>query len=109
MARNLEEQIKCAKKAGFVFKPPMLRIVKLASTNWATPHGYAYMHLNIIILAPYASYDTMAHELGHIVDAQTGRQGHPFFDNKKNWDKQNLADAVKEVVLKECYSARYGG
>lgn len=103
MIKNLAEQAECARKAGFVFKQPMLR-VKRPPYEFDTPHGWAYMELNIIVLVYYASYETMAHEMGHIIDAQMKRKGHPFFVGKENWDIQSFAEAIKEVILNECKS-----
>ena len=101
MIKDLEEQMGCAKRAGFIIKKPTLRTMK-PPFNSKTPNGLAYMDLDIIVLIPFASYETLAHELGHIIDAQTKRKGHPFFADKQNLDIQSFADAVKEVILKEC-------
>lgn len=97
MMKNLEEQMACAEKAGFMIKKPILRIMKPG------PYlGYAYLDYNIITLVSYATHETMAHELGHMVDAQTKRKGHPYFKGKENWDSQSFADAIKVKILEEC-------
>lgn len=101
MARNLEEQVGCAKRAGFVFNKPMLRITKWSYVS-GTPHGWADYLSNTIILVSFASYDTLGHELGHIIDRQTGRKGHPFFVGKEKMYYQTLADAIRDVILREC-------
>lgn len=106
MVKDLEEQAECAKKAGFVFKFPRLRVMKsgYAGYGWKGLKGFAYMHpsINTIVLAPWASYETIAHELGHIIDGQMRRKGHPLFEKIKDYPPQEFADAVKEVILNEC-------
>ena len=82
MVKNMEAQLVCAKKAGFMVKKPVLRMMR-PPFNSETPLGLAYMHLNVVVLAPYASYETIAHELGHIIDAQSGRKGHLFFRGER--------------------------
>ena len=102
MVKNLEEQLECAKKAGFTVKPPRLRMLK-PPYEPDSPHGFAHMSIiNMITLVHFASYETLGHELGHIIDYQTGRKGHPFFDDKKDWSDQALADAIKEAVFNAC-------
>ena len=102
MVKNLEEQLECAKRAGFIVKPPRLRMLKLPYQS-GSPHGFAHMSfINMITLVHFASYETLGHELGHIIDYQTGRKGHPFFDDKKDWYDQALADAIKEAVFNAC-------
>ncbi len=100
MVQDMEEQIKCAKKAGFVIKKPTLRIMRPPFAH-NTPHGFAYMDENLIILIPYASYEILAHELGHIVDAQTGREG-PLFDHIRDLELQAFANAIRDIILNEC-------
>lgn len=95
MVKNLEEQMECAKKAGFVIKKPKLRIMKKPYV-YGSPHGFAYIELNVITLVSFASYETLAHELGHIINYQTGRNG----------EDQALADSIKEIILKECQSVK---
>lgn len=95
VVKNMEEQIECAKKAGFVIKKPILRIMRLPYVP-ASPHGFAYIELNVITLVYFASYETLAHELGHITNHQMGRNGMD----------QALADAVKGAILKECQSVK---
>lgn len=102
MVKNLEEQLECAKRAGFIVKPPRLRILKPPYQS-GSPHGFAHMSfINMITLVHFASYETLGHELGHIIDYQTGRKGHSFFDDKKDWSDQVLADAIKEAVFNAC-------
>ena len=36
----------------------------------------------------------IAHELGHIIDFQTGRIGHPLFDNIRHLDAEMFAHAI---------------
>ena len=103
MVKNLEEQVGCAKKAGFVFEKPILRILK-PPYKFGSPHGFAHMYLNIITIVTFASYETMAHELGHIIDYQTGRKGHPFFVGKENLDIEVFAYVVGDVILNQCRS-----
>jgi len=82
-----------------------LRIIKEPYV-YGSPHGFAYMELNVITLVSFASYETLAHELGHIVDAQTRRKGHSFFIDKKDLPIEEFANAVKRVILKECQSVK---
>lgn len=103
MVKALKEQLGCAQKAGFVIKPPTLRVIKPPYV-FGSPYGYAKPYENIITVVYFASYETIGHELGHIIDYQTGRKGHPFFDNKKDWNDQVLADAVRDVILNQCKS-----
>lgn len=108
MVKDMEEQIQCAKKAGFVIKKPTLRMMRWPyeyDPSHAHAHGLAYMNLNLIMLIPYALYRTIAHELGHILDGQTHRKGHPFFKDKENWDNEVFADAIRDIIIKECKPA----
>ena len=108
MINNLDEQVACAQRAGFVFKKPILRVMRkpvvLDDSSGVPyfPSGIAHMNYNIILLANYASYETMAHELGHIIDWQTRRKGHPFFRGKEKMGSQEFANAIMEVILAEC-------
>lgn len=105
MVKNLEEQVVCAKKAGFVFKTPVIRTYKKRESY---PHsGIAYINLgvNVIVLAPFASYETLAHELGHIIDSQSGRKG-PLFDNIRHLKSQEFANAIRDIILRECKSIK---
>ncbi len=112
MVVNLAEQTKCAKKAGFIhIKKPSVRVMRgrYVSTNsygnTYYPDGYALLPFNMIILANYASYVTMAHEMGHIIDYQTKRRGHPLFIGNENLDDQIMADLIGHAILKACGQA----
>lgn len=100
MNDDLDENIACANKLfGIKIARPIIRVIKYEPGD---PHGFAYMYLNIITLAPFASYETIAHELGHIIDAQTSRKGHSDLELMKNFSIQEFADAVKDTVLNNC-------
>ena len=102
MLKNMKEQIECAKKAGFIIEEPTLRVMKPPYAK-NLYHGLAYMDLNLILLVNFASYETLAHELGHIVDAQSGRKG-PQFDAIRKLPVQAFADAIKDIILSKCRS-----
>ncbi len=100
--RNMKELIACAAESGFIINPPpMLRIMKRPYSAELLS-GYAYKYLNIISLTDYASYETLAHELGHIVDFQTHRKGHSFFVGKEKMDEQVFANEIREIILNNC-------
>lgn len=99
---GLNEQIGCAREAGFKFIRPLLRVRKEVYFLDRSYYGLAYVLLNIIVVVPYASDQTLAHELGHIIDWQTKRKGHPAFDKIKDLDNENFADAIAEVILDQC-------
>lgn len=98
---EFNKQVGCAREAGFQFKQPLLRVRKEVYSP-GQPDGLAYRFLNIVVIAPYASYETRAHELGHKIDWQMKRKGHPAFDKIKNLDDQNFANAVAEIILDQC-------
>lgn len=100
MNEDLDESIVCANKLfGIKISRPIIRVRKYESDGI---HGRAHMDLNIIILAPFASYETIAHELGHIIDAQTLRKGHPDLEKMENFSIQEFADAIKDMILNNC-------
>ena len=107
MKQDLAELSVCAREAGFEFDPPMLRVMKPAYV-WGRPHGYAEVWSNVVLLAPYASYETIAHELGHIIDYQMGQKGHPLFERYRKSPKlsQEVADAIRDVILDTCSTSR---
>ena len=51
---------------------------------WATKHKLDKMELAVVV----------AHELGHIIDHQTNRIGHPLFDNIRHLDDEMFAHAI---------------
>ncbi len=103
MIKKMDEQYECVRKAGFAIKKPTLRLIKSAYVP-DTPRGFAYDYYKygVITLFDFSSYQTLAHEMGHIIDYQTKRKGHLFFQGKENWDIEVFADAVKAVILTEC-------
>lgn len=103
MIKNLEEQIKCAKNIGFKIGRPILRVMK-EPPDWNESKGYAFdvWPRGLVLLAPYTSYQTMAHELGHITDFQTDRKGHPIFEQIKDLPTEAFANAIKDRILAEC-------
>lgn len=101
MVNKMKDQIECARRAGFIIAPPILRTMR-GPYRFDSPQGQAYMRYNIVTLADYATFEILAHELGHIIDWQSKRKGHPFFIGKENLNVQEFADAVKHVILNEC-------
>lgn len=103
MVKNLEEQMKCAKNIGLEIGRPILKVMKEPPARNAS-QGYAFdvWPRGLILLAPYASYQTMAHELGHITDFQTDRKGNPIFERVKDLPMEAFADAIKDRILVEC-------
>lgn len=100
MNEDLDENIACANKLfGIKVDRPIIRVKRYEPGD---PHGLAHMHLNVITLAPFASYETIAHELGHIVDVQTLRKGHLDLESMKNLSIQEFADAIKNMVINNC-------
>lgn len=103
MVKNFEKQIGCAERIGFKTRLPILRVMK-ESPGWNEPQGWAYnvWPNSLIILAPYASYQTMAHEIGHVVDFQTRRKGHPDFERLQHVPTEYFADVIGDKILIEC-------
>lgn len=100
MNDDLDENIACANK---LFDIQIVRpVIRIKKYELGDSHGIAHMHLNMITLAPFASYETIAHELGHIIDTQTSRKGHPDLEEMKDLSIQVFADAVKDMVLNNC-------
>lgn len=103
MVKNLEEQLECAKRVGFKIKRPILRVMK------SQPGGNKFNGIannlwprDFIRLVPYASYQTMAHELGHVVDYQTSRRGNPELKKIKDLSMEAFADVIMDKILAEC-------
>lgn len=103
MVKNLEEQIKCARKIGIDIRRPIFRVME-KSPNGNEPNGLAHdiWPNGLIVLAPYASYQTMAHELGHITDYQTDRISNPMFEQIKDLSMENFANVVRDKIIIEC-------
>lgn len=97
---NLKQQLGCAEKSGFVIRPPILRMIRLPYSTLLPP-GFAYRGINVITLSQIASDEVMAHELGHIIDYQTGRRG-PLFDSIRNLPEEYFADAIRDIIIQEC-------
>ena len=104
MQKDMEEQVICARKAGFDIYPPTIRVMKPAYV-FGRPDGYADGPGNIILLAPYASYDTIGHELGHIINFQRGWKSYSFFKWMDMYGDQGLADTVRDAILEACNPA----
>ena len=103
MVKNLEEQMGCAERLGFTVRRPILRVMK-KPPGWNEIQGWAHdvWPNSLIILAPYGSYQTMAHELGHVIDFQTDRKGHPDFEVIKYATMEGFADVIRDKILAEC-------
>jgi len=109
--RLLDININLAMSKGLVFKRPSIWLVNGDSLlNYVYERsrtlGQALSGDNCILIYPLAfcSLDdatleiVIAHELGHIIDEQTKRQGHPIFDNLRHLDKEMFAHAIAAYI-----------
>ncbi len=113
----LTEVMNKSNEKGFTIKRPNIRVLKkglgLLSPNGFPSLACASGHLNRILFdEKWLKFDkcfdlriAMAHELGHVVDYQTKRFGHPLFEKICYVNKEMFADAFtaflysKEDVL----------
>ena len=101
----LDEVMESAEESGFTIKRPKVRILKrglgMLAIGDVPARACAQGRRNRILFDrkwfPFNDYVTrraiMAHELGHIVDYQTNRMGHPLFDKIKYVRSELFADA----------------
>jgi len=101
----LDEVIKKAEEKGFKIKRPRVRILKrglgLLVVSEIPARACASGYFNRILFdgkwfrvnSNDVRRSIMAHELGHIVDHQTNRIGHPLFEKIRHVDQELFADA----------------
>lgn len=133
LEKVLSEVVELARKKGFKFETPSVsahnsRKYGLLGASYSMPaRAMANKGESIAYDLDYFSIDNdlgyvravMAHELGHIIDKQTERKGHPLFDKIKHLDGEGFADAFavyicsKEEIIeglkKPSYRERYKG
>jgi hypothetical protein len=92
-----------AKERGFVFERPAIRRAKLWFGYFNHRAAAITSHEGDLILinslnASHINRDgyvgLIAHELGHVIDVQSKRNGNPFFNNIKHLDPEIFASVI---------------
>ena len=105
LQRSVNENMRCAHDAGFIFMTPMVRQMK--PDKKSAFRGLAYhWPTNAILLHPDAPDATVRHEIGHIIDFQSlFRTTHPKIRENRHHGTEWFASVIGYYIKQHCKAA----
>jgi hypothetical protein len=95
------QEVQCAKRYGFRFITPKVREMSAELSRRWNIIGQA--RVDVILIRKDDDFKaTIAHELGHIIDFEMWRRGHPDFKRMKNLPNEEFADEIGQIILDHC-------
>lgn len=118
LREKFQQSVLCAYQAGFRFHIPILRqktglnekhffLWKNERALAGTTVHYTISPTVVMVINPLSvpndnTHFPFPHELGHVIEFETHRKGHPAFDKLRNLGREEFADAIGEIILQTC-------